>query len=291
MSVVDIPDAGGKHLRLLEFNGKLYPNFPAEVITNIKSLELREDDVIISAYPKSGTHWMFEICRMLLAGRTDLEVISKVDFMIELMEQDVLDQAKSPRVLNSHVAFSDLPTDLAVKKPKIIYIRRNPKDVAVSFYNHCYRISELYDYKGEYKDFLELFINGTVEYNCWYKQVLDWEKVIDNNTEYSILHLTYEDLKADPISEIRKISDFLQVNRNEELIQEICDLCSFSKMEKRKGHILADENGKSKIYRKGEVGDWKNWFTVAQSERFDRIYRERMAGSKLKFRYSLENED
>ncbi|XP_055955684.1 sulfotransferase 1A2 [Patella vulgata] len=289
MSVVEITDGAGKHLRFVEFDGKLYPKFSIDVITNMKSLKLRKDDIIISAYPKSGTHWLFEICRMLLAGRTDLQAISKSEFFIEKVGQDVLDQAKSPRILNSHVAFSDLPTDLAVKKPKIIYIRRNPKDLAVSFYNHCYKIP-LFDYKGEFKDFIELFINGTVEYNCWYKQVLDWEKVIDNNTEYSILHLTYEDLKADPIAEIRKISDFLQVKKNEELIQGICDACSFAKMQTRMSHVFPDENGKSKIYRKGEVGDWKNWFTVAQSEWFDRVYRERMSGSKLKFRYSLDED-
>ena len=26
----------------------------------------------------------------------------------------------------------------------------------------------------------------------------------------------------------------------------------------------------------GIVGDWKNWFTVAQSEKMDRMYQEKM---------------
>ena len=35
----------------------------------------------------------------------------------------------------------------------------------------------------------------------------------------------------------------------------------------------------------GIVGDWKNWFTVAQNEQFDDVYATKMAGYKHSFRY------
>ena len=38
----------------------------------------------------------------------------------------------------------------------------------------------------------------------------------------------------------------------------------------------------------GEVGDWKNWFTVAQNEEFDRIMAEKMKNISHKFLYVLE---
>ena len=36
----------------------------------------------------------------------------------------------------------------------------------------------------------------------------------------------------------------------------------------------------------GQIGDWKNYFTVAMSEEFDNIYEKRMKNSKMKFRFS-----
>lgn len=37
----------------------------------------------------------------------------------------------------------------------------------------------------------------------------------------------------------------------------------------------------------GITGDWKSTFTVAQNERFEAHYAEKMAGCKLRFRWEL----
>ena len=38
----------------------------------------------------------------------------------------------------------------------------------------------------------------------------------------------------------------------------------------------------------GEVGDWKNWFTVAQNEKIDRIMAEKMENISHKFQYVFD---
>jgi hypothetical protein len=37
----------------------------------------------------------------------------------------------------------------------------------------------------------------------------------------------------------------------------------------------------------GVVGDWKNHFTVAQNERFDQLYNEKMKGITFSYKYTI----
>ncbi|ESO90233.1 hypothetical protein LOTGIDRAFT_147792, partial [Lottia gigantea] len=202
------------------------PRFDPETLENVKSLKLREDDVIIMDYPKSGTHWLFEIVQMLKFKTTNAPCVSTCNFIMEFVKQDILDSKPSPRILNTHYRFHDLPTDIHTKNPKILYIRRNPKDASVSFYNHTIKLSKYYEYSGQFSDYLKLWMEGKLDYGSWFDYVKEYEKVC-KNSDLDILPLEYEQLKKDLINEIRKISDFLELERNEKLIKDISERCTF----------------------------------------------------------------
>lgn len=66
----------------------------------------------------------------------------------------------SPRFIRTHLPFDLLPKQLRTgeKKPKIIYIARNPKDVAISYYHH----SRLFiGYCGSFENFCELLLSDS----------------------------------------------------------------------------------------------------------------------------------
>ncbi|XP_071090929.1 sulfotransferase 1C2-like [Haliotis cracherodii] len=290
-NVLHLQDGGGCTLDVQEYEGIYFPKvFSVDVISNFRSMEIRADDVLLSCFPKAGTHWFWEILSQLSARKAEnIRDKWKGDMMIECCPQSVLDAAPSPRVLNTHVQFEQLPQQIVEKKCKIVHVLRNPKDLTVSFYNHHRALKDMYNYHGEWKDYLHLFLNGLVDWGSWFDNTLSYIRAKEQNPQLPIQIMYYEDMKQDPVAGVRQLADFLGVEADEELIKGICDKCGFENMktvasEVGKGLI---QDGVPQVFRKGGVGDWKNWFTIAQNEEFDKVYSEKMEGYDLPFKYSI----
>ncbi|XP_046356071.1 sulfotransferase 1B1-like [Haliotis rufescens] len=288
MSIKRLADEAGDTLTLLDVDGFLFaPDLTEDVIKGLKKFPFRDDDVMVCSYPKSGCHWVWEILRMLQEGTLDVPLQEKEDLMMEWKTPEFMDKFPSPRVLNNHVLLKHLNPELFEKKIKIVMVIRNPKDVAVSFYHHHKKLVE-YDYKGKFENYVPHYLEGKVDGCCVFDYTREWEREVADHPEHPILVLSYEDMKEDLEREVKKIGKFLGKSYEEAFYQKIADKCTFKKMRDRKGAVYS-ELGDNIFYRKGEVGDWKNWFTVAHSEMCDRICDEKMAGSKISFRYTLNN--
>ncbi|KAL8619915.1 hypothetical protein ACOMHN_015199 [Nucella lapillus] len=285
MTSVEMPDKAGCTLKLLQVNGKLYPQFPVENLKAYQSYPLRNDDVIICAYPKSGTHWLWEITNMLLQGKAQTVPFKKSQQMLEFVSKDDLVACPSPRVLNTHAHYDDLPRDAFKLKTKLVFVARNPKDVAVSLYNHHVKLDKYYQYSGTFHDWFHLFIEGKVDFGSFFDHTSSWVKVLYGDVTANPIHVVmYEDMKENPVRETVRLAEFLGVTLDPEIVEEIAWKCSFSNMAKDK---VPFQDHAAAIYRKGEVGDWKNIFTVAESEALDNALEERLKDSKLIFRYAL----
>lgn len=97
---------------------------------------------------------------MLLVGKTEFMSYSKDQIMFEFVDQHVIDAKPSPRVINSHLPFRLVPESMLNPGNKIIHVMRNPKDVAVSCYNHHYSMHSLWKYDGNWAAYLQLFLQG-----------------------------------------------------------------------------------------------------------------------------------
>ncbi|XP_061179004.1 sulfotransferase 1E1-like isoform X2 [Saccostrea echinata] len=287
------------------FDGMTVPPFAPlkknakERFEEIRNLEYKEDDVILTTFPKSGTNWFWEIICMLLKGKAEYVKEAKVSVFLEAIpDLNVVHGLASPRALNTHVPYRWLPKQHLERNGKIVHVIRNPKDVAVSMYYHFKSSGNIND-DCHFKTFLEqIFLSAACPMGSWFDYEKEFEQAKTTDKDHIILTVHYESMKKNPIEETRRLGKFLNVELSDQQIADIVDKCSFQKL-RHAAETFKDLSHREKItdtgegairkppniYRKGEIGDWKNHFTVAMSEHFDTIFREKMKDSNIQVQF------
>ncbi|XP_012940142.1 sulfotransferase 6B1-like [Aplysia californica] len=232
-------DEDGRKLTLFRYNGKTYPPFGEVTFRQLKDMTVRDDDVFLMGYPKTGCHWTFEVLRMMLQGEAKLSDKTKMQSFIDVVNPTKLETLPSPRILNSHVLFEDMPRQVAEKKTKIILTVRNPKDTAASFYNHHAKIPE-YTYDGTFNKWFPLYLSGRVDYGSYFDYYKSWDDTVKENPDQPILVLSYEDMKEDLPREIRRLSQFLGISVSDSLVEEICEAAGVNNMKQSFGKRMSN---------------------------------------------------
>jgi len=255
--------------RMIKRSGYLLPEFTSKSLDTIKSFEVRDTDLFVCSFPKSGTTWVQYIVQ-LLEQECGILPASNLEGEFPYMEYvypgvKAISAKQGTRRIKTHLPLELLPADVVDNgKGKVIYIARNPKDVSVSYFHFARMLSEL-KYEGDFANFHEKFVSGRVAYSPWPQHVRGfWE----NRNKSNVLFLTYEDLHQFPEKCVTQIASFLELNVNKESIERVCFLSKFHNMQRNPNvnYSWWDELGirkksESKFLRKGVVGDWKNYYT------------------------------
>uniref|UniRef100_A0A336LJX9 CSON006016 protein n=1 Tax=Culicoides sonorensis TaxID=179676 RepID=A0A336LJX9_CULSO len=213
----------------------------SQYINLIRDFEIRPDDVFVLGFPKSGTSWLQEMI-WLISNDFNYAKASKTSqlFRFPLLELASLlpsDQAlsvlmnevnllPSPRFIKSHLPVSMLPEQLWSVKPKLIHIQRNSKDAAVSLYHHY---KNMQGYLGTKDEFFNLYLEGNVFYGPVVNHINEFEHL---RSESNILFLTYEEMKRDLKTVIRKTAKFLNKNVTTQQIDELYEYLQPESMRK-----------------------------------------------------------
>lgn len=252
-----------------------------------RTFQTRLGDVFLVAYPKSGTHWLTHITAQIAnpPGTMTEELqasISNIPFLERTLPKQ-LEVLPSPRYMYAHLPYHLIPySDEHIVK--YIVIARNPRDVVVSQFNFM-RNLKLIDFHGEWDEFLTLFMQGNGFGGSFFDQVLGWWTHRDGN---NVLFLQYEELQKDLPKQVGIIANFLGYQLSQESIEEIAEKCTFKNMKQDK--VGAIETNKDVVmrkgqsfYRKGIVGDWRNYFSDIQLAQFNDWCNSRLGGTGLKF--------
>ncbi|XP_025098797.1 sulfotransferase family cytosolic 1B member 1-like isoform X1 [Pomacea canaliculata] len=275
----------GEDIRLPPLKHKLSL---ADRLSYIHNFDLRPDDVIVAGYPRSGNNWLHQMIYMLLEGTLDPPPLfgsdSNVNLELATDTRQVLPPVK-PRAFYTHLLFKDLPKVVTEKKVKVVHITRNLKDVFVSLYCLLEKYP-LRQYYPPWPEFLSTMLDDGVSYGDAFDHVTSWENAIDH-PEHPFYCVTYEELTQNAVAQLENIDQFLETNRGRPFCQTVVEKCHINNMVNLR--LARDtQSDWTMIFRKGVVGDWKNWFTVAQNEEFEEVVRKKMAGYKSLLRYQLE---
>ena len=123
-----------------------------------------------------------------------------------------------PRFIKSHLPLSILPPDL-MTKAKVVYMVRNPKDCMVSYYHH-HKLITGHGYIGDLPNFARRFMRNQLMYGSIFPHAKEaWALKDDPN----MLFVFYEDMKADLMKVIERVSQFLNCPLTPEKKQMLAD--------------------------------------------------------------------
>ena len=236
-------------------------------------------------YPESGTVWLTEIVSQLGKLKNSGNEWDKVP-VFELENHQQLQALSSPRYMTTHLPFSLVPHS-SEQNLKYIYLARNPKDVAVSFF-YFMRQMPLLGFDGTWDEFLKCFMKGDVPYGSYFDHVLSWWSHKDDD---NVLFLHYEELKQDLQGQIKIIAEFLGLKLSDEEIKAVAEKCSLQAVKSKSNfenkippQLLKILNKDSPLHQ-GIVGGWKNHFSGEQLAAFDRLYQSRLNETGLEFQF------
>ncbi|KAL3882635.1 hypothetical protein ACJMK2_028959 [Sinanodonta woodiana] len=297
--IVQVDDSAWRRVKLYKYKDVSIPGHVVTILDNIENFKVREDDIWVVSYPRSGTTWTQEIVYLIKSGlnfeAANSQIIDDRFPFLEFMYPGIqnVESMSSPRLIKTHLPLGLLPKEIHEKKPKIIYVCRNPKDIVVSYYYFTRMMKPITRFQGSFDDFFKLFMQDKVPYSPWWKHVLEfWQKKDEEN----VLFLKYEDLKKDLEGSIRRIAEFLDKPLSDLDVKKIAYHCQFENMKKNdstnfswgtKLGIL--DLTESQFMRKGEVGDWRSHFNQDTNEQINKMISFRFHNSGLHFDYDIKS--
>ena len=191
-----------------------------------RDITIFPDDVFLTSYPRSGNTWTRFLVGNLVhqdEAVTFLNVERLVPDMYKHSDR-TLRHLPRPRIMKSHECFDP-------RYKRIIYVVRDPRDVAVSNYHWEMKQRSMGD-SYAIERFVPRYIDGVYwgRLGNWSDHVTSW--LSTRQGKEGFLLLRYEDMLADPAREMGKVAVLLGIDPAPERLARAADLSSADRMRK-----------------------------------------------------------
>ena len=216
---------------------------------------LKQDDIVMAFYPKTGSTWVRIFLYNLLSQRK-----SEDSFTFDEVNGTMPNfGAKNfgavwpfkgvPKFVKTHRNFYKFLYD----KNKIVLFIRHPKDVMISYYHYAIAKKEL-NFNGTFEDLLRHPLMGLESYMKFYAS---WIPNAD-------LIIKYEDLRKNPNDVFYNLVQFLKLDfTNDQVITalEVSSIDNTRKAQKKSSQSHQSRFKDGFVFaRKGNVGDGESIF-------------------------------
>ena len=221
-----------------------------------RNVRVFPDDTFLVSYPKSGNTWTRFLVGNLVHPEPAAD-FSNINIIIpdpEAFSKNRMAKVTRPRIIKSHQYFDP-------RYRRVIYIVRDPRDVALSQY-HFHRKRKVIGDDSPLEAFIARFITGeTSVYGSWGENVASWLSTRGNDPGFLLLR--YEDMMKDALRELARVADFLGIEAGAERLQLAVERSSsdnMRKLEKEQGHLWSstrETRSDIPFVRVAKAGGWK----------------------------------
>ena len=184
-----------------DFAGRDFPAFP--------------DDSFLVSYPRSGSTWLRFLIGNLICKDCPVTFhnVEKIIPDIHVNSSRFIASIPRPRLIKSHEYYDP-------RYGKMVYLVRDPRDVVLSYYRY-YRKIRRFPEGYPMEKYIAAFLTGQLQsWGSWAQNVTSWLAVREGKPGFLLLR--YEDLREDPVCELLRVCDFLEIQcTSDELIRAI----------------------------------------------------------------------
>lgn len=242
-----------------------------------RGLTVFPDDIFLVGYFRSGCTWSRFLFGNFIYPDHPVTFANVARLVPTIYKDPDRVLRTLPRFIQSHECFDP-------RYPRVIYIVRDPRDVAVSFYFYNLKVRVIPD-GYPLDDFVTRFVNANVvpyadRVGCWRDHVLSWMRLREGKPGFRLLR--YEDLLADPAKELASLAPLLGIEPTPDRIQRAVQLSSASQMqslEKKQSQQWAatkDTRQDIPFVREAKSGGWRNKLSPAAVQTIERAWGSTM---------------